>query len=352
MKKIIPLMLIIILFLSIITNCPKQKEMVITIPLVTWGGYAAMFAANNGAEPNEDSLFYKYGKFKVQLVQAEDPALHLTGFAKGDYPILWSTMDMIPLIYDSLSKDAATIPKVIGLFDYSAGGDGIIVRGDKIKSGADFKGKKIAAPQYQPSHFFLLWYLNENNLGPNDIQMVFTEDAIGAKDAYIADDSIDVCVTWSPFIYDITDKNKDTYIPGSILYLTTAPDSPAHGVIADVFLARADFVEQNPKILDAFCKAMVEGYDIWMNDKTRVAKEISALFGITEDDVMAMFGDVIIGSKEEQKKLLTPDYEFSAYNLFKLSSDLYKKAGKLAGDFNVDPKEIVAPKFMLKAIGE
>lgn len=351
MKKILLLLLI---FSILLVNCKKStKDLVIKIPLVTWGGYAALFAANNGTEPKEDSLFYKYGKFKVELVQVEDPSLHLQGFSNGTYPIIWATMDMLPLQYDSLSKDPRTIPKVIGVFDYSNGGDGIIVR-HGIKSAKDMIGKKAVLPQYQPSHYFFLWYLTENGVNPKDVNIIYAEDAIKAKDTYINDDSIDICVTWSPFIYDITDSTKSTYVKGSELIMTTAQDKPAHGVIADVYLARADFVKENPEIIAAFSKAMTEGYDLFQKDKEKTAIDIAKLFGISggKTDVMLMFNDVVIGGKEENKNFFDTSYKFSGYNIFKMSTELYKKDGKLSADFNPDPNTVLEPSFMLKAISK
>src|SRR4030042_5001849 len=53
----------------------------IKVPLVTWGGYAALFAANNGIKPNKDSQFYKNGKFVVELIRDEDSKNHLQEFA-------------------------------------------------------------------------------------------------------------------------------------------------------------------------------------------------------------------------------------------------------------------------------
>src|SRR5512133_2165188 len=41
------------------------------IPLDTWGGYAALFAANGGAAPNRESAFYRNHKFAVELVAEE-----------------------------------------------------------------------------------------------------------------------------------------------------------------------------------------------------------------------------------------------------------------------------------------
>ena len=356
MKKII-LLLTIVLF--VLLGCKKHgidgtktDVMTIKIPLVTWGGYAALFAANNGAVATEDSLFYKYGKFKVELIQEENPANQLQGFANGTYPIIWSTMDMLPLHYDALSKDPRTIPKVIGLFDYSAGGDGIIVR-NNITKGADFKGKKIVTAQYTPSHFFILWYLNENGFTTKDVDMIYAADAIAAKDTYIADKNIDVCVTWSPFIYDITDKNKETYVQGSILHTSTLQENPAYGLIADIYLARADFVEKNPEVVKAFTKAMIDGYDLFVKDKQKVANDIASLFGIKGgvEEVMLMFGDVTIAGKEENKTFFDETNNSSAYNIFKLSTDLYKKNGNIIRqDFNVDPKEVIAKDAMLESI--
>jgi len=351
MKKFFLILMVALLVFS----CKKEtkSDMVIKIPLVTWGGYAALFAANNGAKPNKDSLFYKYGNFMVELIQEENMALQLQGFASGTYPIIWSTMDMLPLSYDSLSQDTRTIPKVIGVFDYSKGGDGIVVR-NNIKNGADFKGKKIVTSQFSPSHFFLLWYLNENKFTTDDIKPIFTPDAIAAKDAFVADKGVDVCVTWSPFIYDITDPaKKDSYIEGSSLLVTTAESSPAYGLIADVYLARTDFIQNNPQMVKAFTKAMIEGYDIFNGNKEKVAKEIADLFGIKGgvEEVMLMFGDVTIAGKTENISFFDDNNKFSGANIIKLAVDLYKKnGGVLKSDFNLDPNQIIAKEFMMEAV--
>jgi ABC-type nitrate/sulfonate/bicarbonate transport system substrate-binding protein len=355
-SRVIALCMLVVLVLSVmmVSGCKKsEKDVVITVPVVVWGGYAAMFAANGGSEPTEESLFYKYGNFKVKIVQIDDPALHLTGFVKGDYPIIWSTVDMIPLQYESLGSDPRTVPKVLGLFDYSAGGDGIVVRGE-ISSAADLAGKKIVCAQYTPSHTFILWYLDKNGISSDDVEFVFTEDAIAAKDTYIADDSIDVCVTWSPFIYDITDPSLPSYVPGSILFKTTAPGTEAHGVIADVYLARADFVKDHPDMVQAFTKAMIEGYQMFQENPDKTAADIAGLFGLAggAEEAALMIGDATIGGPVENGQLFDEANQFNVYNLFNLSADLYKKAGKLPGDFSVDAKEIAAPEFMLKEIGQ
>ena len=347
------LSLIIMFELFFMLGCNKKsKELVIQIPLVTWGGYAALFAANNGSEPKEDSLFYKYGKFKVKLVQEENPANHLQGFANGTYQIIWSTMDMLPLHYETLSKDSRTIPVVIGLFDYSAGGDGVITRG-KYNSVKEFRGKKVVAAQFTPSHYFLLWLLDQENMTQKDINAVLVSDAIIAKDTYINDKTIDVCITWSPFIYDITDPKKETYVKDSYLFTTTAKGNPAYGLIADVYLARSDLVKERPDVIYAFTKAMIDGYEIFLTNQDKVASDIASFFGIKggAEEVKQMFADVTIAGKEENKQFFHKNNKFSAYNIFKISTELYKKNGNIIKEsFNVDPENVIASKFMLEVL--
>ncbi len=346
MKK--SLMLILSIFLLFL-GCKQEKEDIIKIPLVTWGGYAALFAANNGASPNEDSLFYKYGKFKVELIQEENSSNQLQGFANGTYPIIWSTMDMLPLYYETLSKDSRTIPKVIGLFDYSNGGDGIIVR-NNINSGKDLKGKKIITSQYTPSHFFILWFLNEYNLTTKDVNLIYAADAIAAKDSFINDKSIDVCVTWSPFIYDITDPSKSSYVKGSKLLTTSKQGNDSYGLIADIYLVRSDFIKNNPDKVKVFVKCMIEGYEIFLKNKEKVAQDIANLFGIKggQEEVMLMFEDVTIGGPEENKMFFDKNNKFSAYNIFKLSQKLYNQNESL--NLNINPNEVIESSFMLNEI--
>ncbi len=351
MKKIL---FVIFTALLVFTGCKKETDVkTIKIPLVTWGGYAALFAANNGPEPKEDSLFYKYGNFKVELVQVEDPSLHLQGFSNGTYDIIWATMDMLPLQYEALATDPRSVPKVIGVFDYSAGGDGIVVR-DGIRNASDMIGKKVVVPQYQPSHYFFLWYLNSNGIDPSQVNFVYAEDAIKAKDTYINDRSISVCVTWSPFIYDITDPTKNTYVEGSSLLLTTAIDTPAFGVIADVYLTNADFFNNNPEIIRAFTKAMLDGYDLYKADPDKVAGYIAEFFGIPGgiDEVKLMFGDVVIAGRTENGWFFDKNNPKSGYAIMESSLDLYKRDGKLDRNYSINPDDVIEPHFMNEFISQ
>ena len=60
------------------------------------------------------------------------------------------------MFLDAFRADKRVSPKVLGLFDWSDGGDGILVR-SSIKSAADLKGKIIITTSNTPFSFMLLW---------------------------------------------------------------------------------------------------------------------------------------------------------------------------------------------------
>src|SRR6187455_1209481 len=48
------------------------KDNIVPIEISEYAGYAGLIAANGGLEPNENSVFFKNGGFKVKLTVSED----------------------------------------------------------------------------------------------------------------------------------------------------------------------------------------------------------------------------------------------------------------------------------------
>ncbi|MBN2650886.1 MAG: OmpA family protein [Spirochaetales bacterium] len=312
---------------------------VIDVPLLTWGGYAGLIAANGGLEPSLDSQFYKNGGFCVNLIREEDPTVQLQGYANGKYPIIWSTMDMVPLLYDALKVDKRIMPKVFGIFDWSFGGDGVVVRGN-INNPKELKGKKIVTSGNTPSNFFLLWVLAQSNLQPSDVVIYYVADAIVAKEVFEKDKSIDACVTWSPFIYDITDPSSKSYVTGAKLLITS---KDANQLIADCYVARADFVSEYPEFVEAFSKSMMEGYDIFQKDKEVVYSNMAKFFGLSggSKEASLMLGDVHLANFAENLMFFDLENSIGAYKLFFLSQEYYKNIGTLAKSSNFDAESVI-----------
>lgn len=330
-------------------NIDGENIPLIKIPLVTWGGYGALFAANNGIKPNKDSLFYKNGKFVVELIREEDSNVQMQNFASGNYPIIWSTMDMAPLIYDVLKNDKRVIPQIFGIFDWSFGGDGIIVR-NNIKTPKDLKGKRIVTAGNTPSNFFLLWLLAQSGLSPSEVIIQYVDDAIAAKDAFMEDNKIDGCVTWSPFIYEITDPSSKSYVDGSRLLITS---KDANQLIADCYLTRLDFLKEHPDIILNFSKSMMEGVDILKNNSQKVCVDIASLFQLPggANEASFMLQDVHIANFPENQMFFNIENSISGYKIFLLSMEYYKNVGSLSPDVSYEP-EIVINTSIIEQIGK
>src|SRR5436305_3302944 len=108
----------------------KDGKLVVQYPINVWPGWAPIITANCGMAANEGSVFYKKYGFFVHLALVDDPVKARDLFASGHSHVLWGTLDMMALFSPELVKDSRTVPVVCLQIDWSAGGDGIVSRGD------------------------------------------------------------------------------------------------------------------------------------------------------------------------------------------------------------------------------
>ncbi len=225
-----------------------------------WGGWLPVIAANHGTKPNTDSVFYKKYGFRVEMVLMDDPVLARDAYAAGDVQTLWGTLDMMVLFAPELVRDSRTAPRIVQQVDWSSGGDGIVVR-NNIRSVAQLKGKTITLAQNSPSEYYLTSLLLSAGMRPADVTTKYTATAFEAAAAFVADKSIDACVSWAPDIYNIPDRVAGTRI------LSSTAD--ANKLIADVYAVRADFVRDHPDIVTASSPASSRGWTSSRKTPTR-----------------------------------------------------------------------------------
>src|SRR5215471_17138887 len=217
-------------------------KLIVEFPINVWPGWAPIIVANGGLEPSDQSVFAKKFGFYVRLAIVDDPVKARDLFAAGQSHVLWGTLDMIALFAPELVKDSRTVPVVCQQIDFSAGGDGVVSRGD-IRSINDLrsfggKKKKVVLAQNSPSHYLIMSLLIDAGIDPNDIDFKWASDAPSAAKIFLNDSSFDAFVGWSPDIYNITKGQK-----GTRLVVTTGT---ANNLIADVWAVRNDFFRDNP----------------------------------------------------------------------------------------------------------
>ncbi len=266
-----------------VSTYKAMKDEVVRFAINVWAGWAPIIYANQGFKPGPVWKGADGKEFKVELVLIDDPVQMRDAFAAGEVHVGWATVDMLPLLVESLEKDSRVMPRVFQQIDWSNGGDGIVVRQD-IKTAADLRGKTVVLAQNSPSQFFLLSTLINAGLQPAEVTFKYTQDAFQAAAAFNADKSISGCVSWAPDIYNL-EKVK-----GNKILITT---STANKLIGDVWFARADFAKDKPAVIEGLVRgifdAMVELKQ--QDNKVKVAKWMAAGYSIPESDTLGMLGD-------------------------------------------------------------
>ena len=262
----------------------NPADKVVQFPINVWIGWLPIVAANHGFQPNNDSIFAKKYGFKVNLKLIDDPVTARDAYASGESHILWGTLDMMALFAPELMKDSRTAPRIFQQIDWSSGGDGIVVRGN-IRSAKDLVGKTIVYAQNSPSQYFINNLLLSAGIQPNSVKHKFTATAFEAAAAFVADSSIDACVSWAPDIYNIPEK-----VAGTRVLTTTAE---ANKLISDVWAARADFAKDNPAIIEGLVAGIFEAMEELKNDtyKGQAMKWMAEGYGMELADVQGMAAD-------------------------------------------------------------
>ncbi|MEO7455055.1 MAG: phosphate ABC transporter substrate-binding/OmpA family protein [Gemmatimonadaceae bacterium] len=275
---------------------PIGEARVVRQAINVWAGWSSLILANNGMKPGKVWTDGNGKPFKLDLVLIDDPIAMRDAFAGGKIHIGWGTLDMVRLFAQGLKKDSRTMPRVFTQTDFSNGGDGIVVRA-AIKTVADLRGRTCVLAQNSPSHFFLLNALINGGVQPSEVTMKFTGDAFQAAAAFNADKKIDCVVTWAPDIYNLEK------VPGNKMLVSTGT---ANKLIADVWMARADFAKDNPAIIEGIVRGTFDAIDELKTEpaKAKVAKLMAEAFSIPEPDARNMLGDAHLTNYAEVRAFM------------------------------------------------
>lgn len=223
-----------------------EKEEVITISVPTWGGYAGAQYFNKGFKANKESRFYTEYGILVEFKLIDDIKDSRDAWKSKDVDLLWATADAFTTEAGGLSEFK---PQIFFQCDWSRGGDAIVVR-QGIKTVSDLKGKKIAVAPMSPSHTFLLNLFEAGEVSMKDVTIVQVANAIDAADLFKKGE-VDAAVCWSPDDADCVAK-----VPGSKVLMNT---KTASNIIADVFVIRQDYLDNNKKKLSKLVEGWLKG---------------------------------------------------------------------------------------------
>ncbi len=329
-----------------VSNYKPMEARTVRFSINVWAGWAPIVFANQGFKAGKVWQAPGGKPFKVELVLIDDPVSMRDAFASGDVHVGWATVDMLPLLMESLQRDSRVMPRVYQQIDWSNGGDGIVVR-DTVKTMSDLRGKSIVLAQNSPSHFFILNALINAGVQPSEVDFKFTQDAFQAAAAFNADKSLSGCVSWAPDIYNLEK------VQGNKLIVTTAT---ANKLIADVWFARADFAKDNPDIMEGLVRGIFDAM-IDLADPTntpKVAKWMGDGYSIPETEASGMLGDAHWTNFAENREFfLNRNNPTNFERTYNTAYFLYRKIGAVSSkvafdqvmDFSILQKLASEPKY-------
>jgi NitT/TauT family transport system substrate-binding protein len=240
------------------------------VGVVTWPGYAGGIVANNGFKPNQDSIYFRQHNLCVEFMLMEDVDARKKAFMRGGkdgVDIVWSTVDFWANELPELLKNDVK-GKAIMQVDWSRGGDAIVADAS-IKRIEDLYQKKISLALFTPSHWLLEYNLQSSQLDENKqseiVRGLMGKNASPDARADFVDGKVDAAVVWEPDVEEAIKKRSNSHV------LVSTRD--ARKLIADLMVAREDFIRDHPDVIQAFVEGWVVDGTVQANrDPGRVAR--------------------------------------------------------------------------------
>lgn len=344
-------------FLIILFSCKKSKspnkdqgllDRPLKIGIVSWPGYTGGIFANNGFKPNKDCIYWKKYNLLVEFVLLEDVDVRAKSFIRGgksDVDIVWTTIDFWANESPGIFKGG--IPsKAFMQVDWSKGGDAIVV--DKsINSIEELVDKKVALAVLTPSHWFYEYVMRHSDITPEQLKnlgksIVSKSASPDARLDFIAN-NVDACVVWEPDIANALKERK-----GSKILVSS---SQYNNIIADLMVAKTDFINKHPKVIQAFVDGWFNGVEESKKNKYKTAEllmENEPLFKeLGKQQTLSIIKSVDLTNAEDNIKTFGLDGGKSTFNkLFREAGNVWLSRGYI--NDTISPNNVFTDRFLKK----
>lgn len=301
---------IVLVFAAVLARDRMSTDGLIRVGIVSWPGYAGGLVANNGLDPDKDSLFWKDYGLLVKFEEQNDTEKLKAAFARGDLDIMWSTVDTLAAQIPEFAQKNVH-PVALMQVDWSHGGDAV-VGSQGIASLENIRGHKLAVSKatVAPSRW-LLEYSLERSISEADWQKIAIVETKGSHEALASflNNDADAAVLWEPDVTEATTGGH--HRPGSHTLIDT---SVADNLIADVMIARREFVANRRSDALAFVKGWLRGAEKANRDP------MLAVWALEHENEFAALGDDKTRDLLDKTKLATLDDNVEMFGLANTAS--------------------------------
>ncbi|HEX5755042.1 MAG TPA: phosphate ABC transporter substrate-binding/OmpA family protein, partial [Arenimonas sp.] len=277
------------------------KDGIVDVDISENAGYAGLIVANGGLAPNPDSSFAKQYGFQVRLTLSEEE-----GWSKlnnGRVAASVTTADVLAVLGRQFE---VVVPAQIA---FSRGADMVVVDSG-IASINQLKGKVLASSQFNEAEFFIRYLASEAGVpvkvlrdldgrpGPDELGLVFFEDAFVACDAYqhalaSGDGRLNGCVGWAP--------RTDEVVAASNGRAKALVSNRNLLIIADLLLFNRGFAETQPKLARGLVHGLLEGNRLLRDTPDAHIATVAKAFGWDEAETRDELSKVHLSNLPENR---------------------------------------------------
>lgn len=179
---------------------------------------------------------------------------------------------------------------VIAIYDVIGRSEALAVRG-AIRSAADLKGKRLAAPFASTTHYSLLKLLELNKIGASEVTLLDLNPS-DMTAAWIRGD-IDAAYIWQPTLQRLLDAGGTR--------LTSSDEMAARGVATfDVAVASHALMAAHPDAIVSYLKTLSRAVNLYRSDRQQVLDALARELGVSADQAKLQAEGLLWLTSEEQ----------------------------------------------------
>ena len=317
-----PVILLCLLASLLVGACDsmKSKPQPLRLGLSDWPGHAPFYAAGK---------LELYGSASVEIKGFSSNFDRNRAFAQRRLDALATPL------FDALRIADEGVPlKIILLFDYSSGGDGIVAR-KEIAGVADLKGKRVSAELGAITHFVLLSALSRAGLTEKDLEIV-NLSVPEAAEAF-ARGKIDAATLWDPHL------SKQAAEAGAHKVFTSK-ETP--GLVIDVLVVHKDVAEARPDDVASLVKGWEQALAAWKARPQELEATMAQAMSRTPEGLRTDFAGLELLDLARNRELFDPKTQgptaWKSYETtvaFMNQHQLLKRAAS-------NPKDVLEPRFL------
>lgn len=244
-------------------------ERPVRVALSQWPGHMALVVGAGGLTTQPGSLA-ALEELDLEIRFIEDAASKNQALARGEVDFVWQTVDEMPISLGVFAASQIAVRAFLQI-DWSRGGDACVAS-SAIREVEDIHGRRSAMLMFSPDHTVFEFMVANSRLTPKQVAEVraatqFSLDDFTFGRELFVRGLVDVACLWEPDVTLALNGRK-----GAHRLFSTAD---ATELVADVLLARKDFLDARPDIARKLARVWFRAVEKAENDRPSAARLIA-----------------------------------------------------------------------------